>query len=294
MVAWMLCGVLLLAVVGLALRLWLLHRQMDALGASFQAHLALDTNTLLTVSTGDRHLRGLAVVLNQELRGLREERRRLQQGDQELKAAITNISHDLRTPLTSLCGYLDLLEQQDTSPTVRRYLTILRERTDALRTLTEELFRYSVITATLPQLTCAPVNLKDSLTTSLAAFYGPLTQRAPELHLPDAPVYGHADPTALRRVFGNILNNAVKYSDGDLQVTLTADGAVTFSNHASGLDQVQTERLFDRFYTVETARGSTGLGLSIAKLLTEEMGGVITATYEDGQLRIRVAFPQQM
>lgn len=107
-------------------------------------------------------------------------------------------------------------------------------------------------------------------------------------------MYGHADPTALRRVFGNILNNAVKYSDGDLQVTLTADGAVTFSNHASGLDQVQTERLFDRFYTVETARGSTGLGLSIAKLLTEEMGGVITATYEDGQLRIRVAFPQQM
>ena len=271
MVAWMLCGVLLLAVVGLALRLWLLHRQMDALGASFQAHLALDTNTLLTVSTGDRHLRGLAVVLNQELRGLREERRRLQQGDQELKAAITNISHDLRTPLTSLCGYLDLLEQQDASPTVRRYLTILRERTDALRTLTEELFRYSVITA-------------------------PLTQRGitPELHLPDTPVYGHADPTALRRVFGNLLNNAVKYSDGDLQVTLTADGAVTFSNHASGLDQVQTERLFDRFYTVETARSSTGLGLSIAKLLTEEMGGVITATYEEGQLRIRVAFPQEM
>lgn len=194
-----------------------------------------------------------------ELRGLREERRRRQQGDQELKTAITNISHDLRT-------------------------------------LTEELFRYSVITATLPQLTCAPVNLKDSLTTSLAAFYGPLTQRGitPELHLPDAPVYGHADPTALRRAFGNILNNAVKYSDGDLQVTLTADGAVTFSNHASGLDQVQTERLFDRFYTVETARSSTGLVLSIAKLLTEEMGGVITAGYEEGQLHIRVTFPQQM
>ena len=154
----------------------------------------------------------------------------------------------------------------------------------------------SVITATLPQLTCEPVNLKDSLTTSLAAFYGPLTQRGitPELHLPDAPVYGHADPIALRRVFGNILNNAVKYSDGDLQVTLTADGAVTFSNHASGLNQVQTERLFDRFYTVETARGSTGLGLSIAKLLTEEMGGVITAGYEEGQLHIRVTFPQQM
>ena len=77
-------------------------------------------------------------------------------------------------------------------------------------------------------------------------------------------------------------------------MTLTADGTVTFSNHASGLDRVQTERLFDRFYTVETARSSTGLGLSIAKLLTEEMGGVITATYEDGQLHIRVTFPQEM
>ena len=77
-------------------------------------------------------------------------------------------------------------------------------------------------------------------------------------------------------------------------MTLTADGTVTFSNHSSGLDRVQAERLFDRFYTVETARGSTGLGLSIAKLLTEEMGGVITAAYEEGQLRIRVAFPQQM
>ena len=168
-----------------------------------------------------------------------------------------------------------------------------------LRTLTEELFRYSVITATLPQLTCEPVNLKDSLTTSLAAFYGPLTQRGitPELHLPDAPVYGHADPTALRRVFGNILNNAVKYSDGDLQVTLTADGAVTFSNHASGLDQVQTERLFDRFYTVETARGSTGLGLSIAQKALGLIGQRIWVKSEPGHgaaftFTVRRADPQ--
>lgn len=293
MVPWMFCILLLAVACGLTLKLHLLHRQMDALGASFQEHLTLDTNTLLTVSSSDRALRRLAVTLNQELRGLRGERRRLQQGDLELKTAITNISHDLRTPLTSLCGYLDLLEQQDTTPTVRRYVTILRERTDALSALTEELFRYSVITATLQELSDQSVNLKDSLSVSLAAFYGPLTQQGitPEVQLPDTPVWCHADPTALRRIFGNLLNNAVRYSDGDLQITLTADGVITFSNHAKRLDLVQTERLFDRFYTVETARNSTGLGLSIAKLLTEQMGGHIAASYTEGKLRICVDFP---
>ena len=104
-------------------------------------------------------------------------------------------------------------------------------------------------------------------------------------------MYGHADPTALRRVFGNILNNAVKYSDGDLQVTLTADGAVTFSNHASGLDQVQTERLFDRFYTVETARGSTGLGLSIAQAIVREHQGTIRCESDARSTRFIVTLP---
>ncbi len=90
--------------------------------------------------------------------------------------------------------------------------------------------------------------------------------------------------------FDNILSNAVKYSDGDLTIHLRPDGSVTFSNRASSLSRVQAERLFDRFYTVETARSSTGLGLSIAKLLTEKMGGTITAEYESGHLQICIAF----
>lgn len=83
----------------------------------------------------------------------------------------------------------------------------------------------------------------------------------------------------------------MKYADGDLAVALLPDGAVTFSNSAAALSRVQAERLFDRFYTVEAARDSTGLGLSIAKLLTEKMGGTIAAEYRDGGLCIRVAFP---
>ena len=99
------------------------------------------------------------------------------------------------------------------------------------------------------------------------------------------------DAAALRRVFDNILSNAVKYSDGDLTVSLLPDGTVTFSNRAPSLSRVEAARLFDRFYTVEAARSSTGLGLSIARLLTEKMGGTITAEYEAGTLHIHAAFP---
>lgn len=97
---------------------------------------------------------------------------------------------------------------------------------------------------------------------------------------------------ALRRVFDNILGNAAKYSDGDLAVTLLPDGSVHFENSASKLGKVQAERLCDRFFSVESASGFTGLGLSIARKLTERMGSTIGADYQAGRLRICVSFPE--
>ena len=93
-------------------------------------------------------------------------------------------------------------------------------------------------------------------------------------------------------MFDNVLSNAVKYADGDLSVALTPEGTVTFSNAAPSLSHVQAERLFDRYFTVETAGDSTGLGLAIVRSLTERMGGTIRAEYRDGILEISVAFPQ--
>lgn len=98
------------------------------------------------------------------------------------------------------------------------------------------------------------------------------------------------DRSALSRVCSNLIHNAIKYSDGDLDVTLEPTGEIIFANTAEGLDEVQAGRLFDRFYTVETARRSTGLGLAIARNLVEQMGGTITSEYEDGRLSIRLLF----
>ena len=284
--------VLALCVLTLMIYLLILRSSIREVAEELEEKLRTDTNTLISISTGDSSVQLLASRINAQLQALRKERLKLQTGNDELTTAVTNISHDLRTPLTAICGYLDLLEQEPQSEKSGRYLAVIRERTDAMRSLTEELFRYSVITATADELDMQAVRLNDILEQSLAGFYGALSARGitPEIRMPEAAVIRELDAAALRRIFDNILSNAAKYSDGDLTIRLRPDGSVTFSNRASSLSRVQAERLFDRFYTVETARNSTGLGLSIAKLLTEKMGGTITAEYESGHLQICIAF----
>lgn len=292
---YVLIGALALTVLVLAGYLLSLRRALREVAQELEEKLHTDTNTLISISSGDRAVCALAARINTQLQALRCERLRLRHGDAELKAAITNVSHDLRTPLTAVCGYLDLLEQEPHSEPSQRYLAIIRERTNAMRSLTEELFRYSVITSTAEELTPEPVSLNAALEQSLAGFYGVFSARGirPDIHLPACPVVRMLDSDALRRVFDNILSNAAKYSPGDLTVTLTPDGTVTFANRVENLSRVQANQLFDRFFTVETARSSTGLGLSIAKLLTEKMGGRIAAELCDGKLCIRTGFPER-
>ncbi len=290
----LICSLALAALCLLAYLLVLRHSLREA-AEELDEKLRTDTNTLISISSGDRAMQSLVTHINRQLQALRRERLRLHSGNAELTAAVTNVSHDLRTPLTALCGYLDLLEQEPQTEAAARYLTVIRERTDAMRALTEELFRYSVLTATADELHTEPVCLNDVLEQSLAGFYGALSARGitPSVQLPEEKVIRPLDAAALRRVFDNILSNAAKYSDGDLAVVLAPDGKVTFSNRASALSRVEAARLFDRFYTVDSARGSTGLGLSIAKLLTEKLHGTISADYENETLRICIAFPTE-
>lgn len=290
----LICSLALAALCLLAYLLVLRHSLREA-AEELDEKLRTDTNTLISISSGDRAMQSLVTHINRQLQALRRERLRLHSGNAELTAAVTNVSHDLRTPLTALCGYLDLLEQEPQTEAAARYLTVIRERTDAMRALTEELFRYSVLTATADELHTEPVCLNDVLEQSLAGFYGALSARGitPSVQLPEEKVIRPLDAAALRRVFDNILSNAAKYSDGDLAVVLAPDGKVTFSNRASALSRVEAARLFGRFYTVKSARGSTGLGLSIAKLLTEKLHGTISADYENETLRICIAFPTE-
>ncbi len=285
-------GMLALFVAGLLVHLLSLRSSLKEAARELDDKLKTDTNTLISISSGDKAMRALTAQMNHQLIALRKERLKLQHGDIELKNAVTNISHDLRTPLTAICGYLDLLEQEPLSEKAQCYLAVIRERTDTMRELTEELFRYSVVVGTVEELSTEPVCLNDILEQSLAGFYGTLSERGivPDIEIPEQPIMRVLDKNALPRIFDNILSNAAKYSDGDLTVKLLQDGTVIFENSAKELDTVQTAHLFDRFFTLNTARGGTGLGLSISKLLTEKMNGHITAEYRKGKLSVRVLF----
>lgn len=284
-------GILLLILFALVVKLYFLHKSAQEITEAFQERLTTDTNTLISISTRDPHMRRLATQINTQLRLLRQERHRYQQGDLELKEAVTNISHDLRTPLTAIRGYLNLLEGEELSPSAERYFAQIENRTEALTALTEELFRYSLVSSE-EELVPEKVDLVGALEESLLSFFGVMEQRGiqPEIHLPEGPMYRQLDRSALSRVFANIISNALKYTDGDFAVSMDGNGNMNFSNRAKKLDPVAVGRLFDRFYTLESSRNSTGLGLSIAKLLTEKMGGTIGASWENQILRICLRF----
>ena len=292
MLPWLLCGGLAAVVIALLVKLWLFRRGLDEISGQLGERLSQDTNNPIFLSTRDAHARRLAVELNAQLRELRRARQRYQQGDLELKNAVTNISHDLRTPLTAIRGYIDLLEREKLPENARRYLTLIEDRMEAMTRLTEELFHYS-LAADQPELAREETDLRRVLEESLVSFYAAMDQRGivPEISLPEGPVIRYLDSSAVGRVFGNIISNALKYSDGDFSVTLSESGTAVFANAARALDPVSAGQLFDRFYTVETGRGSTGLGLSIAKLLTERLGGTIRADYQAGRLSLIVSFP---
>ena len=284
-------AILCIVIFALLVKIHLLRKSINEITDAFQEKLATETNTLIDVSSRDPYVLKLASDINVQLRLLRKERQQFQQGDIELKEAITNLSHDLRTPLTAINGYLDLLDREDKSDEVNRYISLIRDRSEALKSLTEELFRYSIVTS-VQNISLERIDLVRALEESLVSFYGVFRERniEPEIRLPEEPVWKTLDKEAISRVFSNIISNAIKYSEGDFSVSMTESGVITFSNIARKMDAVSVGRLFDRFYTVETGGNSTGLGLSIAKILVNRMNGSISAEYRDSRLFFQVSF----
>ena len=292
-ILWLLIGILFFVILLMGIKIYLLQKSAEEIRDGLTDKLASETNTLIDISSRDRHMRSLTADLNGQLAKLRRERHRFQQGNREIAETITNISHDLRTPLTAIYGYLDLLKRTEQSEDAIRYLTIIENRVDALKQMTEELFRYSAASSAIHDTLYEKIILNSVLEEILSAYYVALKSRqiSPQVTMPEEKIACFLNRNALSRIFANIISNAIKYSDGDLTVTLSKEGVIAFSNHASELNELAVMRLFDRFYTVETASKSTGLGLSIAKELTEQMGGTIQAKYSEHVLCIEVTIP---
>lgn len=277
-------------IIFLTVKVTLLKRSAREITSAFSNRLQTDTNTLIGISSHDKDMRDLADNINKQLRILRNEKLYYHQGNMELKNAVTNISHDLRTPLTAICGYLDMMKRMEKPEKLGRYLAIIRNRTEMMKQLTEELFRYSVIISDDSAIQTEDVNVNQILEDSIMGYYGAFSEKGiiPDVSITEKKIIRKLNKANVSRIFSNLLNNALKYSDGDLEITLSDTGEIIFANTAKELSSVQAEQLFDRFYTVEAARNSTGLGLSIARTLAERMGGSISAEYFDERLTIKI------
>ena len=279
-------------IAALAIKIYLMKRSAVEIKEQIGEKLTQDTNTPICISSTDRDMRALAAELNDKLSLLRAEYIRYNKGDAELKTAVTNISHDLRTPIAAIYGYLDFLKEEEKSEKAEEYLEIISGRTEALKQLTEELLKYSSAVSSQEQLVLEDIVINGVLEESILSYYAVMQEHGitPTINITEKRVVCKVDKKALARVYANLLNNALKYSSGDLVITLADDGTTEFSNRTDSLDKLQVEKLFDRFYTVENGKSSSGLGLSIAKVFIEQMNGTISADYIDGILKITIKF----
>lgn len=279
---------LLVIIFALLLKIFYMRKAIREIKRGFSEKLYTDTNTPIMLSSHDKLVSSLANDINVELKELQKQKHRYIQGDKELKNAITNISHDLRTPLTTICGYLSLLDKEEKSEHIARQLSIIKNRTFALKQLVEELFRYTTIISDTENSVYTETVIDNVLEDCISSYYAIFKEKGitPNINLCEQKIVRSVDKTALLRIFNNVIDNAIKYSEGDLTISLFENGKIVFSNHTSDLNEIQIGKLFDRFYTVNTARKSTGLGLSIAKALIEKMDGNISADYSNNVLSI--------
>ena len=287
-----LLGISIAVILFLTVKLILMKRSLRDMAKDFKEITKTDTNAVLSVASRDKDVRLLAKELNDTIKDVRKAYLKYNEGDMEMKMSITNISHDLRTPLTAILGRIELLRDADKSDEVREALDIIENRARYMKDLTEELFEYSVILSSDEEPVKEEILINQLLEDSLLNHYAALTRAGldVEVDITEEKIIRKVNKKQIDRIFSNLMSNAIKYSDGDLKITLTKDAKVTFSNKAHNLSKLEVEKLFNRFYTVESARNSTGLGLAIARKFMVENGGNVEAKYEDGRLSLILSF----
>lgn len=288
--------VLIVALIVLAIAYALLRRAFDEITDGVKERANGQTSTPITLSSTDQKARKAAVVLNEELRELFDEKRKMENSTLEINRAVTNVSHDLRTPLTAINSYLDLLETEKDEETRRMYLQRIKNRTDVMVGLTDELFKYSFAGAASSAGSSSAdeaCDIRNITSECLLSFYESFKSSGiePEVMLPESSVMAKISSSDANRIVENIISNGLKYAERSFDVKLSKEGVLTFSNYAPSLSQIDVKRMFDRYYTVQHSASSTGLGLSIAReLLSKNSGSIDASLSDDNLLTITVKF----
>lgn len=325
-------GILIILSVCLIVRDYSIHKSLKEIESQLKRILKTDTNQLIRISSSDKGVRRLANTLNDELKILRKEKINIIGGNSELKQSIINISHDLRTPLTAIISYLDIIDDEKDEEIKNEYMRRIRNRIDALKDLTAELFSFvltnkeekndinnisdtsgSESASTLSNNSAGiyqakfddksdKIKIIPVLQDCMLDFYQSFKERGIEPTisegaeaLDDKDIYVNMTQKTALRIFENIVSNALKYGKNVFEVDyyISEDGFIhfEFTNESDMLTNISLSKLFDKYYTVQEGRDSTGLGLLIARKMAEGAGGSVMAELDGERFKIKVILP---
>ena len=267
---------------------------------SDQLEELVDDNSekMLDISLVDKELERMAGLFNR----YNDKQRQIVAGamkDEEfLKDSVANISHDLRTPLTVILGHLQLISKTDLTPEQKERLEIVNNKAVRMKELVDTFYEYSLVTTSNEEMQKDKLNILNMLM-DLISDCAPLMDKkgiSPKIDLPEHSVYIYSDKNALDRIFQNLITNAIRYSAGDIAISLEDDDkrvVLSLSNPIPDDSELDPDRMFDRFYTGDSSRssGGTGLGLAVVKELTDKLGGTVKAQRNGNKLTMRLQLP---
>lgn len=257
-----------------------------------------DTNRILHTEFNSKELKEFVSAINMYLSEIQKRKMEIEHKNNNLMVMMRNISHDLRTPLTSAAGYTDLILNSDLTEDEKiSEMKIVEARLKRLTELVDSFFEFSKILTTNKEIELETVNLIGILEECIGNFYEDYKKENREVDFitSNNKISISTNRTMLSRIFENLISNALKYGSGNLTIEVISENAdairISFTNRIIDKD-LDTGRIFDDFYTTDISRtkGSTGLGLAIAKEFTEQLNGNIEAHIEDDKLVIDTTF----
>ncbi len=286
------------AVLGLLLRLLLFKREMRNMARELSRTRKPGYDRLIRVRLADRDLEALAAEINTTIGGQKQLKLDAEEAERRMRRSMSDIAHDLRTPLAVIKGDLQLIEGGGLPEKSRGYLAVCLQKTDQLKQMTDEFFELAVLESDSERVPLKRVDLTSAVMMFLAENEGRITLAGiePEVVFPPKTVFVRADPQLLGRMLGNLLGNVLKYSGGDFAVTLSGEGggSIAFENSAGG-ELPDPKRIFERSYRADSSRSGSGagLGLYIVRLLAEKQGACVSAEVAGDRLRVTIAFEEE-
>ena len=278
--------------------IWKYQRQVKDICRQLAFLMKHDSNMLIHREFGLGGIGMLSDRLNDLLELRRKEKQYYQEKETLIADTYTNLSHDIRTPLTSLDGYFQLMEACENVEEQRRYLNIIHERIHSLNEMLEELFMFTKLKNESYRLELTSCCINRILKETVFSYYDDWVRREiqPDIQITEEQLYIDGNKQGLSRIIQNVIKNGLDHGEKKIRIVLKREqnqAVLRISNQVIDSEQIDIEHVFDRFYKADAARSktSTGLGLSIAREFVRRMNGEIGAKIEENEFIVEMSFP---